>query len=167
MSRLFFPDNTVLINFALIARTDLLERLVDGRGAWSGAVASECARSAREPGLAAMGQAGDIFGEPWHPETGAEHVEIRTLRDRLAKPGDRPRQHLGEAETLVIIERRSPDAIFVTDDAGAALIAKVRGVPVTTTWELLKLAARVHFIDGPTTYGAGVDDPAHRDPFDD
>jgi hypothetical protein len=49
MTVLVFPDNTVLVNFALISRMDLLERLANGHGAWCGTVAAECRTSAKIP----------------------------------------------------------------------------------------------------------------------
>src|ERR1017187_8264266 len=100
---------------------DLLSRLANGNGRWCATVAVECAESANQPGLAALSDAGDIFGAPLYPEQ-AEHQDIRVMRDNLAAPGDNPRQHLGEAETLAIIVRRrlSASCFFVTDDRGAA-----------------------------------------------
>jgi hypothetical protein len=62
-----FPDNTVLINFAIINRMDLLERLANGNGQWCATVSGECAESARYPGLAALSTAETIFGEPLYP----------------------------------------------------------------------------------------------------
>jgi hypothetical protein len=59
-----FPDNTVLINFAIINRMDLLEKLANGNGQWCATVATECAESAGYPGLAALSAADGIFGEP-------------------------------------------------------------------------------------------------------
>jgi hypothetical protein len=67
-----FPDNTVLINFAIINRMDLLERLANGNGQWCATVSGECAESARYPGLAALSAAEKIFGEPLYPSP-AEH----------------------------------------------------------------------------------------------
>lgn len=43
MTVLTVPDNTVLINFALINRMDLLSRLANGNGRWCATVATECA----------------------------------------------------------------------------------------------------------------------------
>jgi hypothetical protein len=56
VSRLFFPDNTVLVNFALINRVDLLATLLRDKGAWCASVAGECAKSANVPELAQLGQ---------------------------------------------------------------------------------------------------------------
>src|SRR6185312_1176366 len=100
-----FPDNTVLVNFAIINRIDLLERLANGNGRWCATVATECAESATRPELATLTGAREIFGEPLFPDA-AEHQDVRLLRDQLASPGDPPTRHLGEAETIAIIVRR-------------------------------------------------------------
>ena len=94
MTVLLFPDNTVLINFAVISRMDLLGRLANGNGRWCATVATECAESAKRAELAALDGAAEIFGEPLFPDE-AEHQDVRVLRDQLAAPGDlRPRRTL-------------------------------------------------------------------------
>jgi hypothetical protein len=100
-----FPDNTVLVSFAIINRMDLLNRLANGNGTWCATVATECAQSARLRELAALDGAREIFGEPLFPDD-AEYQDIQVLRDELAGPGDQPTSHLGEAETIAIIVRR-------------------------------------------------------------
>jgi len=82
-----FPDNTVLINFALINRMDLLHRLANGKGRWCASVASECRNSAKRPDLAALDDAEEIFGEPLYPDQ-AELQDAQALRSLLAAPGD-------------------------------------------------------------------------------
>jgi predicted nucleic acid-binding protein len=149
---LMFPDNTVLINFALINRLDLLERLANDSGRWCATVATECAESARRPGLAALGGAGAIFGDPLYPDE-AEHQDIRVLRDQLAGPGDLPTQHLGEAETLAIIIRRQMSCFFATDDRGAARLAAKNRIGVADTWHLLKVAYRKGWLDADAFWG--------------
>jgi predicted nucleic acid-binding protein len=151
---LLFPDNTVLINFALISRMDLLGRLVNGNGRWCATVAIECSASARQPGLGALVTAGDIFGEPLYPQA-SEHQGVQIMRDQLAQPGDRPTQHLGEAETLTIIVHRglTTQCFFVTDDRGAALLATRQGVQTVDTWKLLKVAYKQGWLDADTLWG--------------
>jgi len=153
VTALLFPDNTVLVNFALINRIDLLARIVGLNGRWCATVADECARSAREPGLAPLQDVPAVFGKPLFPESQAEHSDVRTLRLELAKPGDSPHQHLGEAETLAIMTRRDLDAFFVTDDRGAARLATRFGVRVYTTWDLLRLTRHVKMVDPDTLWG--------------
>ncbi|GAA2490405.1 hypothetical protein GCM10010406_28160 [Streptomyces thermolineatus] len=44
----WFPDNTVLCNFAAVDRLPLLEKVLDGRGRWTQAVAHEARRVAHD-----------------------------------------------------------------------------------------------------------------------
>jgi len=143
---LFFADNTVLVNFGHIDRLDVLERVLNGRGRWCATVASECFRSSRVEGLAALRRAPAIFGDPWFPETPVERLDVLVFRDRLAGPGDPPHAHLGEAETIALMARRNVSGFVVTDDRGAARIATHSGIKVIGTYDLLRLAGRVDII---------------------
>lgn len=134
MTVLVLPDTTVVRNFALLHRMDLLEDLVGSRAAWCGTVATECDAQARLPELGDMALARRIFGLPWMPSD-AEHIEVTMLRERLASPGDGRYTHLGEAETIVLASRRSPGAVFVTDDRSAVEIALSYNVTAVTTAE--------------------------------
>lgn len=150
---LLFPDNTVLINFAYVGRMDLLERLTGGKGAWCQSVAAECDQSSRFEGLDELTKAHDIFGTPWVPVARAEHLAIRILREEMASPGDNSTKHLGEAETIVLMERRGVAGIFITDDEDAARKAQAHGIQSNTTWDLLALALRAKWVDVDTVYG--------------
>lgn len=152
MAVLLFPDNTVLVNFALINRMDLLERLVNGNGAWCATVSQECGTSAGKPGLEALGQAPDIFGVPWFPDA-AEHLDAKLLREELASPGDPPWRHLGEAETIAIMVRRNVNGFFVTDDVSAQRLAHKNQIVFATTWKLLQVACRHGWVDADTVWG--------------
>jgi predicted nucleic acid-binding protein len=152
VTALLFPDNTVLINFAIISRMDLLARLAKGEGRWCATVARECAQSAAVTGLAVLADAGDIFGEPLFPDA-AELQDTRIMRDQLASPGDARTAHLGEAETLAIITRRRLECFFVTDDREAARLAASNGVRVVDTWRLLLLAYKAGWVDAETLWG--------------
>lgn len=152
MAPLLFPDNTVLVNFATINRMDLLERLANGNGQWCATVAGECRKSAEVDGLEALAEAPAIFGAPLYPDA-AEHLETRILREELAFPGDPAHAHLGEAETLAIVRRRRIGGLFVTDDKEAARLAAREGVRVATTWDLLRLAGRLMWVDSATLWG--------------
>jgi predicted nucleic acid-binding protein len=147
-----FPDNTVLINFAIINRMDLLSRLANGNGRWCATVATECGESARRLELAALAGAREIFGDPLFP-TDAEHQDVRVLRDELAGPGDPPDKHLGEAETLAIIVRRNLRCFFVTDDREATRLAAKSGVQAADTWLLLRILHRQGWLDADTLWG--------------
>lgn len=153
MAKLFLPDNTVLVNFALIHRMDLLGELINGRGTWCISVANECQKSANAvSNLADMTQAPSIFGTPLHPDQ-VELIDTRTLRDSIASPGDAATKHLGEAETVAIISRRQIDGLFLTDDGDAQALAAHHGIAVVTTWDLLRLAYRVGKITQPVLAG--------------
>ena len=133
MASLIFPDNTVLINFAIINRMDILEKLANGNGQWCATVASECAESAGYPGLAALSAAEDIFGEPLYPNP-AEHQDVQVLRNQLASPGDPPTKHLGEAETVAIITRRRLSCFFVRQGRGREPDTTMRGHHCRRPW---------------------------------
>lgn len=153
MGVLLFPDNTVLVNFAILSRIDLLERLANGHGRWCATVARECGKSAQQPGLGALGQVSPIFGEPWRPDP-AEHQDALVLRDELARPEDPRNQHMGEAETLAIMTRRNVNGFFVTDDKGAARLAHKHDIQVATTWSLLRVSHRTRLVaDADTIWG--------------
>lgn len=147
MTVLLFPDNTVLVNFALIGRIDLLERIANRNGCWCATVASECARSARVPGLEGLRGVPAFLGESLRPESRAEYLDVMLLRTELARPGDLPHHHLGEAETLAIMIRRALSAVFVTDDGAARRLAAKHKVVTYSTWDLLRLAARTSLVD--------------------
>jgi predicted nucleic acid-binding protein len=147
-----FPDNTVLINFALINRMDLLARLARGYGGWCATVASECGESARRPELSALTGAAEIFGAPLFPDDD-ELKQTRLLRYQLAAPGDPDTKHLGEAETVAIVAKRQLNCYFVTDDEEARRLATLHCIPVADTWRLLKLACRKGWIDADTFWG--------------
>jgi hypothetical protein len=153
LAKLFLPDNTVLVNFALIHRMDLLGELVRSQGAWCVSVARECHNStAIDPKYSDMAQAAAIFGQPLLPDN-AERVDTQTLRVSMASPGEPATKHLGEAETVAIISRRRLDGFFLTDDRDAQRLAGHQGIPVVTTWDLLRLAYRTNKITEPVLAG--------------
>jgi predicted nucleic acid-binding protein len=141
---LFFPDNTVLVNFAIVRRIDLLETLANGNGRWCLTVSAECDKSARIEGLEDLRQVRRFLGNPLIP-TAIERVTTNVLRDAMARPGDDPHKHLGEAETVAIVTSRTMTSavIFVSDDGSALDLAAAHGIRVTDTWGLLALAVRV------------------------
>lgn len=135
----FFPDNTVLINFTIIDRQDLLTWFVRGKGVWTLSIARECERSAREPGLAAMNRWSTVLGAPLAP-TPAEMVDAHAIADRMRGPGDNaPGQHMGEAEAIAVIVRRQIEAVFLTDDHSAARAAASE--PLISTASTTKVLA--------------------------
>lgn len=153
---LIFPDNTVLINFAYCDEMDLLGKIVAGRGMWTASVAFECDDKASKLDLPEMANSHGVFGEPLRPDR-VEHIQTRIHREHFMKPGDGPKKHLGESETLAIIENRrfEETTIFVTDDGGVPIRAKACNILVSciTTWDLVRFAVRAGHMDEVTALG--------------
>ncbi|OLT18807.1 hypothetical protein BJF80_14600 [Serinicoccus sp. CUA-874] len=141
---LVFPDTTVLINFALCDQMELLAELVNGRASWTASVATECNDQAQDWDLPKMLDAHTIFGTPLVPNGTKEHLEITGHQAYFRQPGDGPRKHLGESETLAIIDCRRIESVFVTDDRKVPDRAVSHNVQVhcITTWDLVRLAVR-------------------------
>lgn len=141
MPTFFFPDNTVLINFTLIGRHDLLEWFVRRSGQWTLSVSRECHRSARQPGLSGLADWGLVFHEPLVPSP-TELVNARVIAEQMRKPGDfKPSQHMGEAETIAIVVNRGLAAVFLTDDHDAARRASAEPlISVASTTKILAFA---------------------------
>lgn len=142
MVNFFFADNTVLVNFALIGRMDLLETLFNGKGTWCSSVRDECHRSSQTLGLESIADADNFLGQPHAPSKPSEHVQTRAFRTQLANVGDHRYQHLGEAETLAVMTSRYPFEIMVTDDRGAQRLAEQNNIGFITTWRLLQVVVR-------------------------
>ncbi|MHC5902411.1 hypothetical protein ACVNF4_00580 [Streptomyces sp. S6] len=150
----WFPDNTVLCNFASVDRLSLLEKVLDGRGRWTQAVAAESAQSARYWPKLSQVPADGWLGEPIEIDDPAETALVdRVRRVVFAGSSSRPLQHLGEAETLVVIEYRSGFAgsVWITDDGEAGRYAHRRGICVKDTVGMMREAA----VAGLVTAGEG------------
>lgn len=133
-----FSDTTVLINFGYLNRFDLLESLLKER-AWCLTVANECEASFDYLGFTTYGDVKALFGEPLEPDM-VETLNTKRLRDSMAKPGDAPAAHYGEAETITIATARGLPAILVTDDVAASKAAARHNLKAVNTWDLLKTA---------------------------
>lgn len=134
---------------------DLLAQLVGTKGMWCLTVSEECDKSAKEPGLADLCQAHDIFGEPLVPEEQKEHLAVQRYRHMLRTAGQPVDQskNMGEAETLALIECRGIRAIFVTDDGSVADVAPHNDPQVVGTWIMLRAAHRAGFASADELWG--------------
>lgn len=138
--RYLFPDNTVFCNFAAVRRLDLLETVLNGRGRWTEAVAAEAAASANHlPALRGLEQAGRM-GEPLAVTDDADVLAVNRIR-RLVFGGtdDKPRQHLGEAETCHVLKHWAEFAgsWWITDDQEALRYARRQGIVSYETIDLM------------------------------
>lgn len=139
----WFPDNTVLCNFATVDRLPLLEKVLDGRGRWTQAVAYEAEQSsAYHPNLRSIADTGWL-GEPIELASAAEVAEVDRVRRAVfgGLPSE-PTRHLGEAETCVLITVREEfrDSVWITDDRSAGVFARRRGITTKETFDLMNEA---------------------------
>lgn len=139
----WFPDNTVLCNFAAVDRLPLLEKLLDGRGRWTEAVAHEAEQSAAYlPRLRDIVAAG-MLGEPIAITDVREIAEVdRVRRAVFGGVASAPTKHLGEAETcvLIIMRREFRDSVWITDDRSAGAFARRKGITTKETFDLMNEA---------------------------
>ena len=140
MTVFWFPDNTVLCNFASVDSLPLLENTLAGRGRWVEAIAFEAGRSARVfPCLATIATDGWL-GKP--VEIADRHDIDQIERIRRAVFGGPPHQalrHLGEAQTCYVI-RTWPEfagSHWISDDREALRFARLAGIPALDTAGLL------------------------------
>lgn len=137
---LVFQDTSVLINFYRPGLFKVLGDLFERKVRWTGSVRRECERKEQQLSLPGLTAAADhLLGEPIVPAED-EHGAIRQLRTMMASPGDHPNQHLGEAETITIIQKRQLHSLIAIDDEEAGKWADP--VPCVGTWRLIKLAHR-------------------------
>ncbi|MEU8570671.1 hypothetical protein AB0C51_20380 [Streptomyces pathocidini] len=144
MTTWWFPDNTVLCNFAAVERLDVLEKVLDSRGRWTEAVAFEARRSARHLRDLTTVFADGWLGEPVEISRPADVRRVETIR-RAVFGGvrGRPLQHLGEAQTCHVIEQWDEfhGAHWISDDRDAFQYARRRGIRALQTTDLVHIAA--------------------------
>ena len=151
---LLFPDTTVLVNFVQMARVDLFAELVSTNGQWTLTIAEEAARLSSRPGLEGLHRFRSLLDDPLIPNP-AERAYAFRLRARIAAPGDDPRAHQGEAETIAVMHSQLINGAFFTVDLAAATLARSAdiGLKVYTTGDLIRLAVRTNKIDLDTAWG--------------
>lgn len=143
MSTFLFPDNTVLCNFAVVDRLDLLRVVLNERGRWTAAVAYEAAKSTRF--LPALGS---VMAEGWLDEPieiTAESDVRKVNRVRRAVFGgtdDEPLKHLGEAEACFVIKEWKvfDGSWWISDDRVALRYARFQGITTYETVDLMSMA---------------------------
>lgn len=149
---MYFPDNTVLINFAIIGEMELFKTLLQGRGAWVGAVHAECEESSDKGYYPGIEAAFDFMPDPILLTT-FERREARHMQQYIADPTDKPTKSLGEAETIAVItNRRISPAVFITDDGGAVAYIEEQDLPIEvfSTTDILALAVNAKMLDEAT-----------------
>lgn len=132
-------DTNSLWNFAVVGRLDVLEVRYGGRGGWGETVAHEVRTAVGyEPLLAPLLVDGAWPGDPIDLKASKCLADVARIQKILAGPYDKPTKHLGEAETIHLIEHELDGlGLFVTDDNGAADLAERRGIRVLRTHDVL------------------------------
>lgn len=141
--RYLFPDNTVLCNFGVVNRLDLLETILNGRGRWTSAVAGEAEASAQYvPALRAVASAG-WMSDPIEITEDTDILHIDRIRRVVFGGTDaKPLQHLGEAETCYVMTTwpEFASSWWISDDRDALRYAKRQGIPAYETIDLMAMA---------------------------
>lgn len=164
--RFVLPDTSLIWNLHAVGRLDLLpvflglDRLQPVRAEWSQEVEQELLRHIP----AARSTVTAVLAAPVRPSPAQIVVTQQLRRSLFARPGDGPRAHLGEAETLAIWSERAAiaDRVLcltedrdlvrvcwrsaVTDSPAHRLLGGRRFLPVTTQ-DLLDALLRAHRID--------------------
>lgn len=123
---------------------DLLRDLVAAKAQWSRSVSQEAEDLSRRPGWEGLSEPFTFMPQPLDP-TAAELQSVRIIRDYLASPGDLPRQHIGEAETIAIIQERYPgeQVLLLTEDKGVIdYCSQLTEITPVTTLQLFQLGVR-------------------------
>ena len=137
-ARGIFPDTTWLCNFAAVHRLDLLRDFLRGRGRWTSAVAFEVARSSHWlPDLGGI-EEGGWLDDPIDVED--DRVEL-VRRHHFGGSASKPLQHLGEAETCILITEHEQyrDSWWISEDADAVEYAQGRGITTYRTIDIMRM----------------------------
>jgi predicted nucleic acid-binding protein len=140
MERYFFPDTTVLINFAVIDRLDLLIIYLSGQGRMTQAVQAEVRKSSRMiPHLAEFDTVATC-GSAIELNAPADIQGVENLRKRFAGLNDPPTKHLGESETIHVMRSRTEYSLsrIVTEDRDAYRVAAALGLFTHNTMEVFQ-----------------------------
>jgi len=149
VTQYWFPDTTVLCNFASVESLPLLRQVLDGRGRWVEAIAHEVAKSVRfHPSLACVERDGWLR-EPIEITDPNDIRQIeRVRRSALGGPPDEPLKHLGEAQTCHVILRNDAfaDSVWITDDRDASDHARFQGIRARDTMDLVSEAVACGYV---------------------
>jgi hypothetical protein len=140
MTWYWFPDNTVLCNFASVDGLPLLQRILRGRGRWTEAIAYEAERSARfYPALEKLPAEGWL-GAPIEIDDPQEADQVERIRRAVfGGSGSEPLKHLGEAQTCHVIRnwKEYAGSYWITDDRDALDYARRVGITARDTADLI------------------------------
>lgn len=141
MASHWFPDNSLICNFAAINELDLLRACLHGSGRIVEAVKAEIEKSAqRVPNLSRL-DVDEWFGAAIEFRDVADQRKIESMR-RFRFGGDdlKPLEHLGESQTLHLLNTRSEYAgsVWMSEDGGALRVARTLGIVTRDTRDVLE-----------------------------
>ncbi|WP_434316195.1 hypothetical protein [Leifsonia sp. P73] len=134
----WFPDTSVIVNFGHLDQLDLLRGHLRGNGKVTQAVSAEIAESANWVTPLTTIDQQEWFGEPI--EVPDDEGAIEGIRvHRFGGERSKPKQHLGESETLYVIQFVSgySDAVWITKDKSAYQFGKTKGIVTRNTFDIL------------------------------
>lgn len=151
---LWFPDTSVLCNFAAVGAPAHIKEYIGDRGLWARSIEAEVhASTAHVPALQ------QIIDETWFPPSIAANGEGEQRRvdsfRRIHMFGDPmiPKEHLGESETFVLMTRDEyRDSTFLTDDGEAFRLMAKMGVRTADTVDVLSELVARHSITSTTAF---------------
>ncbi|XKH52049.1 hypothetical protein LG284_08305 [Citricoccus nitrophenolicus] len=137
-----FPDTCLLMNFAAVGRIDIVEQAVGGRAEWTETISDEVAFYATQNPFQMLAQVPAFMPQAITPDL-QETLGADGIRRAFAQPGDGPRKHLGEAETLAVIDQRFDPAatLLLTEDKAVVRECHRRGLATAGSKAVLELAA--------------------------
>lgn len=130
------------MNFAIVDRLDVVAALIGQRGCWGETVEYEVSKWQNDPAFSSLS---NVHGFMASPLISTEAEQLRTLeyRKKFVKQGDGPRKHMGEAETLALIESRYDPKLTVvfTEDKPTIVQCGILGTQTAGTRAVLVAAA--------------------------
>lgn len=136
----WFPDNSVIVSFAVINQLPLLKAALHGKGRAVEAVVNEIEQSAaRTPNMR-------MDMEEWFGVVIAvdDPTEIRKVemirRDQFGGTSSDHLEHLGESQTLFVIRNRPEyqSSIWITEDRQSYRFAIKQGLIARDTFDVLQ-----------------------------
>lgn len=140
MAEHWFPDNSVICNFGAVDQLSLLKGYLRGRGRVVEAVAREITQSSSwVPALLQLDQQ-EWFGEPIVISEEADRNAVEQMRrHQFGGTVKEPKKHLGESQTLHVIQSTGFEgSTWITDDGDAYAFGRRRQIVTKNTFEVLQ-----------------------------
>ncbi len=142
-------------NFAIVKRIDLLEQRFSGRACWTRSVRHEIERVVSDHPYLQQVLDAHWLGEPIELPSGIPTMQkVNLIRRGLLKgtPPDKATDHLGEAESIYLLETTYRYGTFVTDDRPARDFAQRRSLKTLETADVLAECFAAYEVLCPAAY---------------